>query len=161
VFIPRRWRRATRTARRPDGREVELTAWGWSSGDGREAEGKAQERLASLVARVEAGDDFPHRYPYGARPLREEVVEEIRSARLTPKPWRCGQGVAPGQHPREDAEGQAEFARWRDAYEGACADKAVCRWLEDVGWGRVHAEVRPILERHDQATRAAEALPLA
>ena len=283
MFIPRHWTRATRTARRKDGREIELTAWGWSAGDASEAERKAQERLASLTARVEAGDDFPDRYPYGARPLREEIVDEVRAggglagivtrngygslvlnaskalfidvdgapgaagrgsgllgrlfgkkdaaaedpqlsrirealraasdasfriyetaggyrvlathptfeagdaaseslmeaagadptfvqlcraqksfrARLTPKPWRCGQRVPPGQHPREDAGLQREFARWLEGYERACAPLAVCRFVEQVGWGRIHEDLRPILDRHDARTRASEPLPLA
>jgi hypothetical protein len=280
VFIPRHWIRARRRVTGPDGRELEITAWGWSASDLQEAERKAQDRLATLAARAEAGDPFPERYPYGARPLREEIVEEVRSgneiagivtrngygalvlnarqalfidvdrpappspgllgrlfgkpasagddggltrirealraasaasfriyataggyrvlatdpvfepgqppaedlmtatgadpmfiqlcraqrsfrARLTPKPWRCGARVAPGQHPREDGEGQREFARWLEGYERACESRAVCRLVDEVGWGRIHPEIRPILERHDAATRVSEPLPLA
>lgn len=280
MFIPRHWIRARRRVTRPDGQEIEVTAWGWSANDPQEAERKAEERLATLAARAEAGDAYPERYPYGARPLREEIVEEVRSgndvagivtrngygalvlnarqalfidvdrpetpgpgllgrlfgkpasagddaaltrirdalraasdasfriyataggyrvlatdpifepgqppaeslmaatgadpmfiqlcraqrsfrARLTPKPWRCGARVPPGQHPREDGEAQGEFARWLDTYERACAGKAVCRLVDEVGWHRVQAEIRPILERHDEVTRVNEPLPLA
>jgi hypothetical protein len=280
VFIPRHWIRAGRRVTGTDGRELELTAWGWSATDPQEAQRKAEDRLATLVTRAEAGDAFPERYPYGARPLREEIVGEVRAgkeiagivtrngygalvlnarqalfidvdrpeppspgllgrlfgkpvsagddgaltriraalraassgsfriyataggyrvlatdpvfepgqppsedlmaatgadpmfirlcraqrsfrARLTPKPWRCGARVPPGQHPREDGDEQAEFARWLDTYERACAGKAVCRLVDEVGWGRVHSEIRPILERHDEATRVGDPLPLA
>lgn len=65
--------------RHTDGTELELTAWGWSASGREEAAAKAEERLAALAARVAAGDAFPERYPYGARPLREEIVDEIRA----------------------------------------------------------------------------------
>ena len=37
-------------------------------------------------------------------------------ARLTPKPWRCGQANPPGSFPREP-EAQAAFAEWLAQYQ--------------------------------------------
>jgi hypothetical protein len=280
--IPQYWVRATGQVPSRQGGYSDAVAWGWSSEGRAEAEQKAHERLSALAARIQAGLDFPRGYAYGVRPLREEIVQELRGrdgemaavvtrnsygslvlntagamfidvdlpdapatgffgrlfgkgpalspedaalarlreglqrassgsfriyrtaagfralatdrtydprsaeaqavmtsvggdpaflqlcrvqesfrARLTPKPWRCGQRLPPGKHPREDSGEQTTFSRWLTEYDQACQSKATCRFVESVGWGRVDEEVQPILDLHDSATRASAALPLA
>lgn len=87
-------------------------------------------------------------------------IQESFRARLTPKPWRCGQPKPPGRFPREPEE-QAAFAEWLANYERAAERKATCRFIEAVGRGRTHRDAAPIVELHDQRTQSATALPLA
>ncbi|MCC7407317.1 MAG: hypothetical protein IT442_04550 [Phycisphaeraceae bacterium] len=82
-------------------------------------------------------------------------------ARLTPKPWRCGQPLPPGRHPREEPDTQAAFDRWLARYDQACRDKATCRLLETVGRDAVSPELADLVAFHDQTTCAAGTLPLA
>ncbi len=79
--VPRFWARSTADVRNKDGRSLELAAWGWSSNGRSEAEAKARERLARLRSRVEHGLELSHGYAYAERPLREEIVEELRAPR--------------------------------------------------------------------------------
>jgi hypothetical protein len=88
-------------------------------------------------------------------------VQKSFRARLTPKPWRCGCPKPPGEHPRLDEGEKREFAAWCKSYEGAIEDHATCRYLETVGNGSALAKLAPLIQVHDQATRCAEALPLA
>src|SRR6266852_2289043 len=81
MTVPRFWARSTADVRNKDGRSLELAAWGWSSNDRSEAEAKARERLARLRSRVEHGLELSHGYAYAERPLREEIVEELRAPR--------------------------------------------------------------------------------
>jgi len=82
-------------------------------------------------------------------------------ARLTPKPWRCGAGRPPGRHPREDPAMQEAFERWLATYEAAASGWATCDLLAELGSGRVHEDIEPLLRLHDQATRCGSGLPLA
>jgi hypothetical protein len=88
-------------------------------------------------------------------------VQQSFRARLTPKPWRCGQSSPPGKHPRDDWSDQASFSTWLASYDQACQSKATCRFVESVGPGWVGEAIQPILDLHDSATRADAALPLA
>jgi hypothetical protein len=54
-----------------------LTAWGWSENDPAEAQRRANENLERLVRRAEQGLELSRDYPYGTRPLREEIVQEL------------------------------------------------------------------------------------
>lgn len=277
--IPRFWVRARANVRGTRGRTLALAAWGWSSNNRADAESKAHERLGSLVARVEQGLELPRGYGYGQRPLREEILEELRApageilavvtrngygslilntaramfvdvdlptpssasrlrawfggngrkaeaetlerlrnvlrgggsfrvyrtaagfrvlatdpvfapgssdaetlmtqvgadpafvqlcrvqesfrARLTPKPWRCGCKRSPLGYPREQAQDEEKFAKWRERYARACAPKATCRLVEEIGWRRVHSDVAPIVDIHDRLTKIDSNLPLA
>jgi hypothetical protein len=81
-------------------------------------------------------------------------------ARLTPKPWRCGCPVPPGQHPR-DAAAQSEFGAWLSKYDAASRAHATCGFVEAIGSAPPDADTRAIVDEHDRVTRAFEALPLA
>lgn len=99
----------------------------------------------------------------GADPAFVALCRAQRSfrARLTPKPWRCGVPRPPAAYPRESAAAEARQAAWLAEYEAAARGYATCRLVEEVGPGRVHEAVRPILALHDDATRAGSSLPLA
>ena len=88
-------------------------------------------------------------------------VQRSFRARLTPKPWRCGTPVAPGEHPREDAESRQRFAAWLAEYDRASSGYATSRYLETIGTGRLAAFGGKLIDLHDRATRCDESLPLA
>lgn len=87
-------------------------------------------------------------------------IQESFRARLTPKPWRCGLPNPPASFPR-DPQDEAAFARWLADYERASEAKATCRFVEDVGWGRMNEDVHRLVDLHDRRTKATTNLPLA
>lgn len=99
----------------------------------------------------------------GADPAYRQLcrVQESFRARLTPKPWRCGQSNPPSPFPREDARDRARFERWLGRYGEACRDKATCRLVESVADEWITPQLAPVVDLHDARTRASEALPLA
>jgi hypothetical protein len=88
-------------------------------------------------------------------------VQKSFRARLTPKPWRIGQKMPPGQHPREDTKTRERFSKWLSDYESAAAGYATSKYLETVGNGRPSENARPLQVLHDQVTRSDQPLPLA
>lgn len=98
----------------------------------------------------------------GADPSYVQLCKAQRSfrARLQPKPWRCGMDNPPGSHPR-DRSTEPEFRSWLSTYEKRCGDKAVCQFVKEVGTGRVSDSIAPLLEYHDNMTKATSGLPLA
>lgn len=74
--IPRFWEKEEADEKTPDGRSLELTCWGWSTEDPIEARARAGERLQRLRSRLRQGAE-PDRYPYGSRPVREEILREL------------------------------------------------------------------------------------
>lgn len=99
----------------------------------------------------------------GSDPLYVRLCRAQQSfrARLTPKPWRCGQAPCTISWPRAGEEQQKNFEKWQKAYAVRQERYATCRWLANFGAGQVHAEAAPIVELHDRLTRAAEPLELA
>lgn len=99
----------------------------------------------------------------GADPAYRRLcsVQHCFRARLTPKPWRCGQPMPPGRHPREDGALVADFEQWRRRYDAACEAKATCRYLESIPDDRIDGGLESLVDIHDAETRAYEALPLA
>jgi hypothetical protein len=87
-------------------------------------------------------------------------VQDSFRARLTPKPWRVGQAAPPGDFPRDDRL-RVAFDDWLQKYEHASASRATCRFIETIGHGWVSRDVAPILELHDEQTKASSDLPLA
>jgi hypothetical protein len=82
-------------------------------------------------------------------------------ARLTPKPWRCGAVGKPVEYPRDGAQAEQDFRAWLGKYEQLSQGYATCRYLETVGAGSPRNFARDVIDLHDRATRATEALPLA
>lgn len=68
--IPRFWVRAH------DPAFPTLRPWGWSAVDRDRASRHAEERLSAIRAAFLGKRSLDH-YPYGVRPLREEIVQEI------------------------------------------------------------------------------------
>jgi hypothetical protein len=78
--IARFWRRSKIHTNGPDGRPIEVAAWGWSADDPAEAQRQAEERSQRSAKRIAAGKPFPNTYEsYGDRPAREEILREIKS----------------------------------------------------------------------------------
>ena len=76
--IPKFWIRREGDVPHPDGRELHLFAWGWSETSASDAEARAAERFRSLEQRVSQGLDLPRGYAYGDRPVREQILQEIK-----------------------------------------------------------------------------------
>lgn len=79
--IPKHWRKVVEDVRAPDGRQLRLKAWGWSSESEGAAQDRANQRLRRLVDRIRNREPLPSRYEYGSRPIREEVLEEFRDSK--------------------------------------------------------------------------------
>jgi hypothetical protein len=96
--------------------------------------------------------------------VRMCLHQQCFRARVSPKPWRIGirdhlrprpgvWPVAPEHLPGRNA--------WIATYEAAAAPFAACEWIDSLGSGLVHPDVRPVLELHDELSRATQQLPLA
>ncbi|HOX42432.1 MAG TPA: hypothetical protein PK668_02490 [Myxococcota bacterium] len=82
-------------------------------------------------------------------------------ARLTPKPWRCGQRPIHISYPFEDS-GQAErCAEWVAAYRRRQMAFATCELVKVLGRPDIHPELQPFVTLHDERTRVGSGLPLA
>lgn len=77
--IARFWKRSSYNADLPDGRPIEVIAWGWSANDPVEAQQRAEESSQRSAKRIIAGEPFPDSYGYGDRPAREEIIREIKN----------------------------------------------------------------------------------
>lgn len=82
-------------------------------------------------------------------------------ARLTPKPWRCGSPLPPGQYPFPDEIARGRYSDWIAAYEKRATGYATCRYLETIGSGRPTGQGDRLVALHDRLTRCGESLPLA
>lgn len=78
--IARFWKVSRIYVNRPDGRQMDVAAWGWSADDPAEAQRQAEERSQRSAKRIIAGEPFPDTYDsYGDRPAREEILREIKN----------------------------------------------------------------------------------
>jgi hypothetical protein len=57
----------------------DLSCWGWSDVSAGEALQRGQQRADAIAQRLRQGGRL-ERYPYGERPLREEILDEWRNA---------------------------------------------------------------------------------
>jgi hypothetical protein len=78
VKIPRYWAKETHEARDAQGRLRAFACWRWSDASVEEARREAKAR-AIEIARKFLSHERLDRYAYGERPLREEIIEVIRS----------------------------------------------------------------------------------
>ena len=76
--IPKIWASAAATVETASGKETPLKCFGWSDSTMDEARSRASEALARLSARVRSGAPFPEPYTYASRPIREQILEELR-----------------------------------------------------------------------------------
>jgi hypothetical protein len=88
-------------------------------------------------------------------------IQKSFRARLTPKPWRCGEKVPPSRWPFRNQDEERAFEQWRRSYETSSARNAVCRRLEHLGSSRVHPDVQVAMALHDQRTKTDSGLALA
>ncbi|MFV0680388.1 hypothetical protein [Ottowia sp.] len=88
-------------------------------------------------------------------------VQQCFRARLTGKPWRMGLDGRPGAWPAALAQ-QAARNDWLRRYDAAAAQFAACRLSHTLGHTLVALGVAPVIDLHDQHTRAERTdLPLA
>ena len=91
------------------------------------------------------------------------LLQQCFRARVTAKPWRIGINahirngsrawpIAPGR--------QAERDAWIARYEQTASAWAACAFIETLGAGQIDINVRPVLDWHDELSRATCALPL-
>jgi hypothetical protein len=86
-------------------------------------------------------------------------------ARLTGKPWRMG--IAGHMRPRPgiwpvDPSRRPVRDAWVRRYEAVAPGYAACRFVESLGAGTVHLDLRAVVDLHDRACQASKtALPLA
>lgn len=75
--IARFWKLTKMQVRRPDGKPIDVSTWGWSADDPSEAQQRSEESSRRLAERVSSGQPFPDKYiSYGDRPAREEILSE-------------------------------------------------------------------------------------
>jgi hypothetical protein len=99
----------------------------------------------------------------GADPIYRELcrVHGTFRARLTPKPWRLPNMMAPrGSWPYPDEAAERRFQAWLATYDTAARRYAVCRRLATYGPGPSTVEAQ-IIALHDDRTRILSHLPLA
>lgn len=77
--IPKFWATATGSERNPSHEDVALKCFGHSDSGVPEARAQAMQIIDRLRERVRAGAPWPDRYGYGNRPIREEILSELRS----------------------------------------------------------------------------------
>lgn len=78
MIVPRHWARVTSEERTPAGRRVPFSCCQWSERSLAEAQARAREVAERIARRIRAGEALPERYAYGTRPLREEVLRQLR-----------------------------------------------------------------------------------
>ncbi len=85
-------------------------------------------------------------------------------ARLTAKPWRIGieahlkprPGVWPVHPDRLEMR-----QRWTAAYDERCRQYAACRFLQQIGAGRIDPAVQDVIDLHDELSGAISGRPIA
>ncbi|MBI1903373.1 MAG: hypothetical protein HYS13_19905 [Planctomycetia bacterium] len=81
MFIPRFWSKIDSSAQTPDGGTVLFSCRRGSEVSQEDALAQAQQAAAKIAERIRAGEGFPDKYGYGARPMCEEVLREIPDER--------------------------------------------------------------------------------
>jgi hypothetical protein len=147
-------------------------------------EQKARDRIVAFLAANPTWNARLYRTPAGFRVLAthqpfDARSEEVRRfftalrvdsvyvrmcinqncfrARLTAKPWRIG--IPDNMRPRPGVwpirpESMAQRTAWIAKYEAKAADVASCRYVESLGSGSVHYQLRSVIELHDRESRA-------
>ena len=155
------------------------------------AEQAARDRISRFVERHPEWNLRVYRTPAGLRVLAthrtfqpgESTVAECFDAldtdpiyvrmclnqqcfrvRVSPKPWRIGIGrhlrPRPGVWPVAPERMPMRVA-WIAEYEATAKAFAACEWIESIGSGITHPDVRSVQELHDEFCGATRHLPLA
>lgn len=83
-------------------------------------------------------------------------------ARLTPKPWRCGQERPPANfYPAINEQSANAFASWLKVYAGKAQPFATCRFVASYGHAAIHPDLQKQIETHDAQTRSLSTAQLA
>jgi hypothetical protein len=100
---------------------------------------------------------------FGSDPLYIRLckMQESFRARLSPKPWRCGQPEPPVSFPFTSPQQEAQFQEWERKYSSAAGRYSTCRFVTTIGGGRTDPAFEELIHYHDQETRANSSLPLA
>jgi len=100
---------------------------------------------------------------FEADPLYRKLcaTQKCFRARLTPKPWRCDMDKPRGRWPWANEKTEVRFRKWEAEYTASAERYATCNFVGHFGHADIAPELRPLVEFHDQATRAASGLPLA
>jgi hypothetical protein len=83
-------------------------------------------------------------------------VQQTRLLKFS-APRSCAHVQAYGDQTRKDGAPK----QWIDAYERASASYAACRFLEIIGNNEAISEAEPVLELHDELSRAHRKLDVA
>ncbi len=89
--------------------------------------------------------------------LRMCKLQNCFRARVSPKPWRAGISdhfYAGGVWPVTDPDKLARRNAWIERYEERSPTFASCRFLTDVGDGRIDARVEEVRKLHDDLSGA-------
>jgi len=91
----------------------------------------------------------------GSDPLYVKLCEkqECFRARISPKPWRIGQGRPPVRYP--DEKTQASYDAWCGDYDRRAQEYATCRFVRHLGAPAADAEIDALVRLHDKYCQAA------
>ena len=76
--IPKYWAKDMQSVTSPNGKAFFLVSWQWSDASQAEAAQRARARVRDLAAKVQRNEPL-QRYGYGKRPMREEIIQGIKS----------------------------------------------------------------------------------
>ncbi len=79
MLIPRYWAKETLVITGEKGKPLPLVCWRWSNESQEDARRQAAAAIQSIAFRFQNGQHMD-RYPYGVRPLREEIIQPIPGA---------------------------------------------------------------------------------
>ena len=100
---------------------------------------------------------------FGADPLYVKLCQSQQSyrARLTPKYWRCGARRPPNRFPWTTQAEEQGYRAWEREYEGQSGRFATCLLVEQFGTQEGNAELKTLINLHDEFTKADSRLGLA
>ena len=76
MYFPKYWARGSHTGSTPDGRQLTIEAFGWSSENLEEARARGAERARKVIEKG-FGSNKSGEYEYGTAPFREEVTDTL------------------------------------------------------------------------------------
>jgi hypothetical protein len=87
--------------------------------------------------------------------------QECFRARLTSKPWRCGNPRPPNSFPWDSPKAEAAFRKWEDAYTKRDSKYKVWNLIREFGSPADISELRTVVDVHDRGVRVAAKAELA